>query len=133
MPFPVIHSAARAGQNGRDQLSLRVHRLLAVHVLLEHSFGHSVAALPFSADQIAILHWKHAPSTAPVASDALCEHKEDYSLYSINYNHFGASKVWYVLPPADAGRFEGMMNGLFPAEFAKCKSVACICRVPYTL
>ncbi len=76
---------------------------------------------------------KRAPRTAPDVSDALCQHKEDYSLYSINYNHFGASKVWYVLPPADAGRFEGMMNGLFPAEFAKCKSVACICRVPYTL
>ena len=48
-------------------------------------------------------------------------HVEDYNMASINYNHYGAPKIWYTIPKKDYKRFESFIKNLFPAEFLECK------------
>ena len=33
---------------------------------------------------------------------------------SINYLHFGAPKMWYIISPKDQAKFERMAEGIFP-------------------
>lgn len=47
-------------------------------------------------------------------------HKEDIDLYSINYNHAGAAKIWYCVSPKDGAKFDSMARGLFPELHAAC-------------
>ncbi|KAL3133396.1 hypothetical protein ABBQ38_007265 [Trebouxia sp. C0009 RCD-2024] len=48
-------------------------------------------------------------------------HVEDVDLLSINYLHYGASKVWYAVPPGEPRRkFERMAQGLFPDAARQC-------------
>ncbi|KAL6781830.1 hypothetical protein ACKKBF_B09595 [Auxenochlorella protothecoides x Auxenochlorella symbiontica] len=47
-------------------------------------------------------------------------HKEDIDLYSINYNHAGAAKIWYCVSPRDGHTFDRMARGLFPELHAAC-------------
>jgi jumonji domain-containing protein 2 len=47
-------------------------------------------------------------------------HVEDVDLYSINYLHFGAPKVWYCVSPKDRVKFENMAKGLFPELYNIC-------------
>ena len=49
---------------------------------------------------------------------AFCWHIEDHALYSINYMHKGASKVWYGVPSSRASDFEAAMQDAFPKLFA---------------
>lgn len=49
-------------------------------------------------------------------------HVEDVDLYSINYLHYGAPKVWYCVRPEDQGKFEGMCKALFPELARNCKA-----------
>jgi hypothetical protein len=35
-------------------------------------------------------------------------HKEDADLYSINFLHFGAPKIWYAVAPSNAPKFDRM-------------------------
>ncbi len=35
-------------------------------------------------------------------------HKEDADLYSVNFLHWGAPKVWYCVPPSAKDKFERM-------------------------
>ncbi|VDL91545.1 unnamed protein product [Schistocephalus solidus] len=49
-------------------------------------------------------------------------HVEDIDLYSINYLHFGSPKLWYVIPPAFARRFEAFAREHFKPEFLGCRS-----------
>ena len=37
-------------------------------------------------------------------------HKEDADLYSVNYMHFGAPKIWYGIAPADQHRFDRLVQ-----------------------
>lgn len=48
-------------------------------------------------------------------------HVEDCDLYSINYMHFGAPKVWYCVSPADRAKFESMARQEFPELYNNCK------------
>ncbi|KAI8372752.1 JmjC domain, hydroxylase-domain-containing protein [Radiomyces spectabilis] len=47
-------------------------------------------------------------------------HVEDMDLYSINYLHFGAPKQWYVIPPAQRKKFEGVMQNIFFQQHKAC-------------
>ncbi|KAK2079606.1 hypothetical protein QBZ16_002001 [Prototheca wickerhamii] len=47
-------------------------------------------------------------------------HKEDIDLYSINYNHVGAAKIWYCVSPRDGPKFDAMARSLFPELHAAC-------------
>lgn len=48
---------------------------------------------------------------------AFCWHNEDDYLYSLNYLHSGAPKVWYGVPGGKADHFERVMKATFPALF----------------
>uniref|UniRef100_A0A7S0VNE7 JmjC domain-containing protein n=1 Tax=Polytomella parva TaxID=51329 RepID=A0A7S0VNE7_9CHLO len=47
-------------------------------------------------------------------------HKEDADLYSVNYLHWGAPKVWYCVPPSSQARFDGMASSMFPELARNC-------------
>ena len=47
-------------------------------------------------------------------------HTEDVDLYSVNYLHFGAPKVWYAVPPKHRKRFESTMKTTVPELFMHC-------------
>ncbi|KAK9865570.1 hypothetical protein WJX84_000456 [Apatococcus fuscideae] len=47
-------------------------------------------------------------------------HVEDMDLYSINYMHFGAPKVWYCVSPKDRAKFEAMARAQFPELYRCC-------------
>ena len=48
-----------------------------------------------------------------------CWHNEDNYLYSINYHHFGAPKMWYGVPGEDAHKLEACFAKYMPDEFGK--------------
>lgn len=48
---------------------------------------------------------------------AFCWHVEDHFLYSVNYLHAGAKKVWYGVPSAAATDFEAAMKDALPHLF----------------
>ena len=41
-------------------------------------------------------------------------------LYSINYLHYGAPKLWYGIPPDDAHKLERLARSFFPDHFRDC-------------
>lgn len=51
---------------------------------------------------------------------AFCWHNEDHYTYSVNYQHWGATKTWYGVPGADAERFEAAMRATAPELFDSC-------------
>ncbi|KAL7588363.1 hypothetical protein Lser_V15G35744 [Lactuca serriola] len=50
---------------------------------------------------------------------SFCWHVEDHHLYSMNYMHFGASKLWYGVPGKDAIKLEAAMRKNLPDLFAE--------------
>lgn len=48
---------------------------------------------------------------------SFCWHVEDHHLYSLNYMHFGAPKMWYGVPGSDAIKLEGAMKKHLPDLF----------------
>lgn len=46
-----------------------------------------------------------------------CWHNEDHYTYSMNYQHFGATKTWYGIPGSDAVKFENAMREAVPELF----------------
>jgi len=48
---------------------------------------------------------------------AFCWHNEDLRMHSINYNHYGAPKVWYGVPGSHADKFVAAMRELCPELF----------------
>ncbi|KAI3799564.1 hypothetical protein L1987_34863 [Smallanthus sonchifolius] len=50
---------------------------------------------------------------------SFCWHVEDHHLYSMNYRHFGASKMWYAVPGKDAIKLEAAMRKHLPNLFAE--------------
>ncbi|KAI0868306.1 PLU-1-domain-containing protein [Hypoxylon argillaceum] len=46
-----------------------------------------------------------------------CWHNEDHFAYSINYQHFGATKTWYGIPAEDTDKFENAMREAVPELF----------------
>ncbi|WFD42455.1 hypothetical protein MPSI1_001100 [Malassezia psittaci] len=51
---------------------------------------------------------------------AFCWHNEDHYTYSVNYQHWGATKTWYGVPGADAAKFEAAMQHIAPELFESC-------------
>ncbi|GLI64915.1 hypothetical protein VaNZ11_008308 [Volvox africanus] len=47
-------------------------------------------------------------------------HKEDADLYSVNFLHWGAPKVWYGVAPSAKLKFERMAQSLFPELHRAC-------------
>ena len=47
-------------------------------------------------------------------------HTEDLDLFSVNYLHFGAPKVWYVVPPSHGARLEAVAAAHFGGDRLKC-------------
>ncbi|PSC73626.1 Jumonji domain-containing [Micractinium conductrix] len=47
-------------------------------------------------------------------------HKEDIDLYSTNYLHFGAPKIWYCVAPKDNPKFDAMAEALYPDLYRAC-------------
>jgi len=50
---------------------------------------------------------------------SFCWHCEDNYLYSINYNHLGAPKLWYGVPGGASAQFEEVMRTHLPELFTK--------------
>lgn len=50
---------------------------------------------------------------------AFCWHSEDHYTYSLNYQHFGATKTWYGIPGPKASEFEKVGKSLVPDLFEK--------------
>nr|GMC63664.1 putative lysine-specific demethylase JMJ16 isoform X1 [Ipomoea batatas] len=48
---------------------------------------------------------------------SFCWHVEDHHLYSLNYMHWGAPKMWYGVPGADAPKLEAAMRKHLPNLF----------------
>ncbi|KAK6915342.1 JmjN domain [Dillenia turbinata] len=48
---------------------------------------------------------------------SFCWHVEDHHLYSLNYMHWGAPKMWYGVPGKDAVKFESAMRKHLPDLF----------------
>ncbi|WOL12938.1 hypothetical protein Cni_G21707 [Canna indica] len=48
---------------------------------------------------------------------SFCWHVEDHHLYSLNYLHCGAPKIWYGVPGKDALKFEDAMKKYLPDLF----------------
>ncbi|KAL9235163.1 hypothetical protein vseg_009950 [Gypsophila vaccaria] len=48
---------------------------------------------------------------------SFCWHVEDHHLYSLNYMHFGAPKMWYGVPGSDAVKLEDTMKKHLPDLF----------------
>ncbi|XP_062006554.1 putative lysine-specific demethylase JMJ16 [Rosa rugosa] len=48
---------------------------------------------------------------------SFCWHVEDHHLYSLNYMHWGAPKLWYGIPGSDACKFEEVMRKHLPDLF----------------
>ncbi|KAL9238154.1 hypothetical protein vseg_012620 [Gypsophila vaccaria] len=48
---------------------------------------------------------------------SFCWHVEDHHLYSLNYMHFGAPKMWYGVPGSDANKLEDAMRKHLPDLF----------------
>lgn len=54
----------------------------------------------------------------PVFYSFLCaQHVEDHHLYSLNYMHLGAPKMWYGVPGKDAIKLEATMRKHLPELF----------------
>ena len=49
-------------------------------------------------------------------------HLEDADLFSINYLHFGAPKVWYCVAPSQKAKFERMAQSLYPELHRGCRA-----------
>lgn len=47
-------------------------------------------------------------------------HTEDLDMNSINYMHYGATKLWYVISPADAKKFQTCLKNKYPEAFLEC-------------
>ncbi|KAF3335868.1 putative lysine-specific demethylase JMJ16 [Carex littledalei] len=54
---------------------------------------------------------------AGMCLSSFCWHVEDHHLYSLNYMHMGAPKVWYGVPEKDARMFEGVLRKHLPHLF----------------
>ncbi|KAJ9545932.1 hypothetical protein OSB04_025639, partial [Centaurea solstitialis] len=50
---------------------------------------------------------------------SFCWHVEDHHLYSVNYMHWGAPKMWYGVPGKDAVKLEAAMRKHLPDLFAE--------------
>lgn len=48
-------------------------------------------------------------------------HVEDADLYSVNFLHWGAPKIWYCIAPSDKAKFEQLAQSLNPDKQQKCK------------
>lgn len=49
-------------------------------------------------------------------------HTEDQDLYSINYLHFGAPKVWVTIAMEDGAKFEKLVDSMFKEDKKKCSA-----------
>ncbi|GFE55298.1 histone lysine demethylase, putative [Babesia ovis] len=50
---------------------------------------------------------------------SFCWHTEDNYFGAVNYHHFGAPKIWYIVPPRKAGRLESLLKDYSAKESAE--------------
>lgn len=48
-------------------------------------------------------------------------HIEDADLYSVNFLHWGAPKIWYCVPPSSKAKFERLAAAMHPEAYRACK------------
>ncbi|KAJ8121578.1 hypothetical protein ONZ43_g2002 [Nemania bipapillata] len=64
------------------------------------------------------IHWMTVPWVyVGMIFSTFCWHNEDHFAYSINYQHFGATKTWYGIPAEDTDKFENAMREAVPELF----------------
>ncbi|GIX65880.1 histone lysine demethylase JMJC1/KDM5D/JARID1D [Babesia caballi] len=51
-----------------------------------------------------------------MAMTSFCWHTEDNYFGAVNYHHWGAPKIWYVIPPRKAGRLEAFLRNYVASE-----------------
>jgi histone demethylase JARID1 len=47
---------------------------------------------------------------------SFCWHVEDLFINSLNYNHFGATKTWYIIPGEEKEKFDRYVEQKYPKE-----------------
>lgn len=49
---------------------------------------------------------------------SFCWHVEDLFINSVNYNHRGCTKTWYIVPKSDKSKFDEFVKHKYPKQIS---------------